>query len=144
MRARRALAVLPVAMLVACAAGYTKDPSRPAAALDWARPTLEGAEIHVLESDPPRFELVLTREMPTPGYRFEIDSLEVDAEAGRIVAKVTDVPPDGMVAQVITPTRLRLSLGTLPVGRYVLEIRTCRGTGDHRLLGARVLVATGP
>ena len=140
---RRAFALPPLALLLACAAGYTKDPGTRASGLDWARPGFEDARIRVLESDPPQFEVVLTREMPTPGFRFEIDALDVDAGHGRITARVTEVPPDGIVAQVITPAKLRLSLGSIPIGRYVLEIWIRRGSADHRVAGARVLVATG-
>jgi hypothetical protein len=139
----RVLALVPLATLVACAAGYTKDPgATPATRLATPEPRFGAPRIEVLESAPPQFEIVLTREMPTPGYRFEIDSLQVDADTGRIVAKVSEIAPEGMVAQVITPAELRLNVGSLPVGDWVLVIWTRRGNAEHRLAAALALRAT--
>lgn len=98
--------------------------------------------IQLLESRPPQFDLVFRREMPTPGFTLHVDSIERVDDRGRIVARVTEVAPKGMVAQVITPTELRLSLGSVPQGRWVLEIHTRRGdNGVYLLADALVLVA---
>lgn len=99
-------------------------------------------EVVVAKSQPPQFQVVLHREMPTPGWRFAVDSVKTDREAGRIRAEVTETGPDGMVAQVITRTPLRIPLGSLEPGSYVLELWLRRGTtGEHRLVHALVLEA---
>lgn len=96
--------------------------------------------VQVLESQPPQFDLVFRREMPTPGFELRVDSIET--EGGRIVARITELAPEGMVAQVITPTELRLSLGAVAPGRYLLEIHTRRGEdGVYLLADALVLTA---
>ena len=79
-------------------------------------------EIRTLRSEPPKFVFEIVREMPTPGWRFEIDTVDFDEANRRIVAKVTEVRPDGMAAQVITDTRLRIPLGSIARGRWFLEV----------------------
>jgi hypothetical protein len=81
--------------------------------------------------------------MPTPGFVLTVDSVEVDAATKRIVARITEVAPTGVSAQVITPTECQLPLGALASGRYVLELWTRRGSsGEHRLAQALVLAAS--
>ena len=87
-------------------------------------------QIVMLKSMPPQFNLTLKREMPTPGWEFAVDSLDIDPVAGRIVARLTEKPPGGIVAQVVTPAWLRLELGTLVPGRYVVELRVRRRAGE--------------
>lgn len=131
-------------LALACAAGGGKHEPR-ATRLDWGSRPFEAAGIRVLESYPPQFVLVFTREMPTPGYTFRVDRLDVDARRGRIVAQVSELPPEGMVAQVITEGELSLEVGSLPVGRFVVEIHARRGTrGEYALAGAGVVEATEP
>ena len=78
--------------------------------------------------------------MPTPGWTFEIDSVEIAGD--RIVAKITEVRPDGMVAQMIAPGTARIPLGSLDRGSYVLEIRSRRDRRrDHRPAFAAVVLA---
>ncbi len=98
--------------------------------------------IAATRSVPPQFVLVFERQTPTPGYTLRQDAVEIDAERGRIVARVSEVPPGGMVAQVISEAELRLNLGAVPTGRWVLEIHARRGdAGEYRLQQALVLVA---
>lgn len=131
-----------IAGCAAAAAPGGSDTQATGLALDH-RPFYD-PQIEVVESDPAQFVVVLYRDMPTPGYRFEIDSLDVDENSGRIVAKITEVPPQGTVPHVITKNVLRLRLGSLRTGRYLLEIWTRRGAdGSHYLASAVVLVATG-
>jgi hypothetical protein len=89
----------------------------------------DGPEIVAGKSLPPQFELVLEREAPTPGYAFEIDSLDVNPAERRIRVRFTEKRPEGLVAQVITPTRMRVELGALEPGAYVLELWLRRGDG---------------
>lgn len=96
-----------------------------------------------LESMPPQFVIRGVREMPTPGWKFTLDSVDVDPALGRILVKVTDIAPTGIVPQVITPTPIDLRLGSVPVGRYVVEVRTRRERRRrHALLQAFAVEAT--
>jgi iron complex transport system ATP-binding protein len=78
--------------------------------------------IVTLKTMPPGFDVVFMPEMPTAGCSFVVDSLEVDEAARRISARATLRRPAEVAAQVVTPTPLRLSLGSLARGRYVLEV----------------------
>ncbi len=81
--------------------------------------------------------------MPTPGWRFEVDSIELDEKAQQIVARVTEIRPTGMLAQVITTTHLVLPLGSIRPGRYVLVVWVRRDTGKpYRLAEALILAAS--
>jgi hypothetical protein len=134
---------LPITVLIACAAAVVvQAETPPASTLSMAEPAFRNAEVSVLEGASGKFEIVLEREMPTPGWTFTVDALEPDERSRRIVVRVTENRPEGMVAQVITPARLYLPLGPLAKGRHVLEIRLRRGgAGEHRLVQAFVLVA---
>lgn len=80
------------------------------------------------ETEPREFELVLTRELPSPAWTLTLDALEVDKEKRRIIAEVTEQSSGGMAAQVIVKRELRLSLGSIEAGFYVVELRLRRGT----------------
>jgi hypothetical protein len=113
-----------------------------ASSLAIADPAFHDPEIRVLESAPTQFEIVLEREMPTPGWTFTVDAVETDEKTGRIVARVTENRPKGIVAQVITPGRLELRVGSLAKGRYVFEIWLRRGAAtNHRPAHTLILSA---
>jgi len=132
-------ALAATALSCAVAVGNGNEYAKRAVLLE---PAFDDPQLVVLESMPPQFELSLKRDMPTPGWSIEVDSIEIDEKSGRIEAKVTEIRPEGMVAQVITPTRLRLSLGKLLPGSYFVEIRLRRGgTGSYMPAQAFVLVA---
>lgn len=103
--------------------------------------TLEAIE--VLESLPPRFELILARDMPSAGWGMQVDGVRVDVDAGWVDIRVTEVPPGGMAAAVITRVRSRVELPKpLPAGRYVLTVQARRGDrGNYRPVLAEVLAA---
>lgn len=95
-----------------------------------------------LDGSPPTFVAEFTQQMPTPGWTFRIDSVETHGD--RIVARLTEIRPQGMVVQMIAPGTMTISLGSLKRGRYVLEIRTRRDpTVKHQPTFAAVLLA-GP
>lgn len=95
------------------------------------------------KSMPPQFVLQLEREMPTPGWGFEVDSVQVDPATRRILAKVSEIPPSGMTAQVITRATIEIDVGRLGKGGWILELHLRRGReGDHGLAYARVLGAS--
>jgi hypothetical protein len=88
----------------------------------------------------PGFELQLARDMPSTGWRCDVDSVHV--EQGRIYVELTEAPPEGMAAQVITKTRCTIPLGELAPGRYLLELWLRRGNmGDHYPAHALILQA---
>ena len=93
-----------------------------------------------LEGAPPTFVVEFTQQMPTPGWTFKVDSVETDGD--RIVAKMTEIRPQGMVVQMIAPGTAKIPLGSLTRGRYVLEIRSRRNAQrEHRPTFAAVLLA---
>ena len=92
------------------------------------------------KSMPPQFTVALSREMPTAGWSFAVDTIEVDEDSRRIVAKVTQSAPKDMAAQVLTPTWLNLNVGTLAPGRYFLELFVRDDAGAKHLPSHAVLL----
>jgi hypothetical protein len=125
--------ILPIcagllAIVAGVSAGQAGEPGAKRARTLTLPETACGApEIVTLESDPHRFELVFQCDAPTPGWVFRVDGVEVDEESRRIVANVTQVGPEGIVATVITKCTLTIPLENLAPGPYLLEIRTRRG-----------------
>lgn len=127
-----------MAASVAAGGGSGEYATRVAA----ARTEFEVREVRVLESLPPQFEIVLEKRMPSAGWALEVENVQVDPEARRIVASLVEVPPKGMAAQVITPVKGQVHVGPLERGRWLLEIRTRReGKGEPRIAQAVVLRA---
>ena len=117
------------------------SPDSPATALRIPEPGFEGARVTVLDAHTPKFVLELTRRMPAPGWSFEIDTIDFDEEHERIVVKVTEKAPGGIVSQVITPAKLQVPLGSPARGRYVLELWSRRGAdSEHVVVHAMVVV----
>lgn len=145
-RSARIAAILVWGLGGAAAGAAESDPAAPAAMrLGLAEPALEWESVAVLESYPPQFVAVVRVEMPTPGWTVAVDSVKTDPAEGRIVVQATGTPPGRLVAQVITPERLRVRLGSLPVGRYCLEVWMRRGqSAPHQLVGSFVVEASDP
>jgi hypothetical protein len=143
MQESRTLGLLLALSILGAPALAGEDPAeRFAMRLVVSQPAFTEPEVAAAKSMPPQFVLSLTREMPTPGWTFDVDALDVDAEARRIVARVTERSPGGMTAQVITPARLSLPLGSLEPGPYFFELWLRRGTKrEHRPTHALVLIA---
>ena len=130
MRIAVAFASVPVLLCLACvAAGQSVETT--AKGLIVKEAPFGDAEVVVLKSMPPQFEVVLERDMPTPGWKFDVDEISTDEETSRIVVKLTEVGPGGITAQVITRTKLKVALGTLSRGQYFLELQVRRGSGRH-------------
>ena len=70
------------------------------------------------KSMPPQFQLSLKRVMPSAGWSFEVDSVELDAENHRIVVQVTVRRPSQRrpcsVDTVSTMSAMELSGSTVP------------------------------
>jgi len=100
-------------------------------------------EIRVLESLPPQFEVVLQKRMPSAGWSLTATDVHVDPETRTVRVTITEDPPKGMAAQVISAVRVGANLGSLEPGRWLLEIWTRRGAeGRPRRAHAVVLQAT--
>jgi hypothetical protein len=111
-----------------------------ATSLSIVEPSFHEPRVIVDPSATPRFEIVLVREMPSTGWDLSVDSVDIDEDSGRIVARITEIAPAGMSAQVITPTSCRVPLENLPRGVYALELWLRRGAGrPHALTQALVL-----
>jgi hypothetical protein len=101
-------------------------------------------EARVLESHPPRLVVELEADMPTPGFRLIVDSASVSSESGRIVLRITETAPGGIVTQVITPTRVQATLTPVPIGRYSLEVWTrASPRGQYSLAHSFTVAASG-
>jgi hypothetical protein len=111
----------------------------PATALSIREPAFSAPQVRVAASMPPQFEIELVREMPTPGWSFSVDSVDVDEQAGRITARITEVAPTTPTAQVIASKKCRVPLGKLAPGVYALELWLRRGTAHPHVL-TQVLV----
>jgi hypothetical protein len=125
-RAWLALLVAPAAIAAAEPAGDAQ-----ALALVLAEPAFRDVEIVVAPSVPPGFDLLLVRDMPTPGWSCVADAVEVDAEERRIVARLTERGPEGAAAQVVTATTCRVRVGPLVRGPWLVELWLRRGTDAH-------------
>ncbi|MCB9880735.1 MAG: hypothetical protein H6832_18290 [Planctomycetes bacterium] len=79
--------------------------------------------IETKESNPVQFDLVLTRDMPSPGYKNSIDRIDAPKD-GVIVARMTALPPEGASLTVMEPTQLRFQLGSLEAGDYRFELHS--------------------
>lgn len=136
--------IVALALVVgsSCAATETRSPEVLARTARLAADAFENAEVTATESTPPTFEVVLTKKMPSPGFKFEIDSLTIDEKMRRIVVDVTATRSPGIRPSVMTATRLRIPLGSLEPADYMLEIRTRRDPqARHRWAQAMVIHA---
>jgi hypothetical protein len=130
--------------LLSCVAGHAVTAAgQPATGLRVAEPAFYDPETVADESTPAHPRLRLTRNMPTPGWRFEIDALEIDEAARRVTVEVSEVRPEGLVAQMIAPTVLEIPLETLERGNWFVEIRLRRGPEATHVpvYGLRVLAS---
>ncbi len=137
-------ALIWMILLVLSATGRAGGgPTEPrATSLTLVEATFENPQVIVATSMPPQFEISFTRNMPTRGWEHAVDSVTVDPQTRRIVAKVTETRPSGTSAQVITPTKCSVPLGRLAPGRYLLELWLRRGADQpHTLAQALVVIA---
>ena len=133
--------ILVIALMAAPLLGWAGGSgagSPSATKLTFREPAFHDPQVQVATSMPPQFEVVLTRDMPTPGWTLDVDEVAVDAKAGRILVRITEVAPGGIRTQVITPTPCHVPLGRLEPGVFSLELWLRRGDGPHVL--AQVLV----
>lgn len=94
---------------------------------NWVR----GVKIETKESAPPQFDVILKLAMPTPGWKLQVDKVEKPDTGHRIKVSITGTRPKGMMPQVITNAEVRVRLGSLPKGRYLLDVY-----GRHEAAGS--------
>ena len=85
--------------------------------------------------------LVFGAERPTPGYRVEVASVLREADGATIVARIVVVPPEGMVAQVVTRSSFTIELPELPPGTYAFRLEK-RREGESTFAPAIALTLT--
>ena len=131
------IAPLCALALLACAQPAPKA-AGDAAVLD---PYFDDVRVLVKESFPVQFGLALRAPMPTPGWTLTVDEVARPDAANRVRVRITAKGPDGPVIQVITPTEVHVSLGTLPPGRFLVDFDVRREGEDYRRVHALVLEA---
>jgi len=83
---------------------------------------------------PPRFLMVLTRDMPTPGWELKGTARQLDGQVLRI--EITATPPRGMTPQVITPGAARVPIGLLRKGAWLVDVSYRVANGPLRRVQA--------
>ena len=100
----------------------------------------EPLRLERVEGEPARFVAEWTHTMPTPGWTFVLDAMEIDGN--RIVVRLTGIRAEGMLPQVEAPATAAIPLGALERGRYFLEIELrLDKLRDHRPAFAAVVEA---
>ena len=100
-------------------------------------------EIETMESAPPQFAVQLWLWMPSPGWKLEVDKVDPQKD-GNILVKVTGRRPKGMGPAVMTKTKLRVTLGKLAKGEYLLDVwGRLDKTEKHRRKGVVLLRGGG-
>ena len=129
-----------VILVLACVASAKADPKYAGSATPL--PGVSDVKIDVLESQPVQFVLQARIPMPTPGWELKVDQVKYDEKACIVRVNLTGKGPRGMVAQVITPTPVKIKLGTLVKGRPIVDIHVRRGAGSpYQRAGTVVLLA---
>ena len=100
----------------------TKKPPKGAMHLVQMENWVQRVRIRTMESMPPQFAVILTVAMPTPGWKLTVDKLSAADADKRIRVDLRGKRPDGAWPQVITNTDVRVPLGVLPKGRYLLDV----------------------
>ena len=92
------------------------------------------SSVEVQESAPVQFVLVLTRDLPLGGYDAAAESVGKPDAKGHIVAKLREIPPEGAGPTMIDTKKYRIELGSLKVGKYVVELHVRSSKdGKHEL-----------
>jgi len=118
------------------------DEARYAMSLNARENWVEQVEITLLKSNPPQFNVALSVQMPTPGWKLKVDEVGQPDAHGRIQVKVTGTGPQGIVAQVISSETISVTLGRIQSGEYLLEL-WYRNTGqtEYKRRGVAMLHA---
>ncbi len=131
------------ALLAACASAAegslnqpvsSDDPQQPEPAADDFLPRPEDAALQrevvfvektdllTLEMYPPRFDLILAGNLPTPCNQLRVKVNPPNAQNEIHVDVYSVIDPATMCVEVIQPFEANVSLGTFPAGRYTLLV----------------------
>ena len=130
-------AIIPTLILLACSIGCagtvaeTDDSGETASRIWIAGFDGDTDGVFVAKSTPDDLALTMRREMSSSGWALRLDSVDVDPSSRRIVVQITEKAPEGMAAQVITPTEVEIPLGPLEPGAYFVEIWGRRAPADR-------------
>ncbi len=129
-----------VILVLACVASAKADPKYAGSATPL--PGVSDVKIDVLESQPVQFVLHARIQMPTPGWELKVDRVTYDERTGIVRADLTGKGPCGMVAQVITPTPVKIKLGRLVKGRPLVDLHVrVAPNRPYERVGALALLA---
>jgi hypothetical protein len=125
------------------AEGRAEDDRRAAAARLVARSAeVRFVAVQVLESHPVQFALVVEVEMPEPRWTLEVDSVAAPDATGRILVRATGTRHGEVLPQVVTPVSVRIPLGSLPAGDYLVDLFVAKGPQAYRRVGTVMLEAS--
>jgi len=120
----------------------TRKPPKGAKHLMQLENWVRSVKIETMESAPPQFAAILSVAMPTPGWKLKVDKVQKPDAQGRIRVSITGTRPKGGWPQVITNTKIRVPLGHVPKGRYLLDVfGRYDATKPHRRKGVTLLHA---
>jgi len=103
------------------------------------RPVFRAPRLVAVPSCPPTWNLELTVDLPNPGWEVEMDEVGKPDDAGRRVIKISSRGKPGGWPQVITTRELRVPLGSMRKGSYLLDLRY-RKSPDTRYRRVQALV----
>jgi hypothetical protein len=83
---------------------------------------IEYVDAITVRSLPPESNVLVSVQMPTPGWTLKVDEISKPDAQGRIQVKVTATAPEGIVAQVLATETVNVSLGKIKPGEYLLEM----------------------
>lgn len=83
--------------------------------------TLSKIDVEVMESSPQQFALNFALQTPTPGYEAKVGKLET--KAGALLARIDLLPPDGPSLTVLDQAQVRIPLGELRAGSWILKVQ---------------------
>jgi hypothetical protein len=114
--------------LLAALAGARPGP-HTALSLRLVEPAFRDIRIVEQPSCPPMFDVELTADMPDAGWQLAVDRVSEPDAAGRIAVEITAARAEGAAAQVVTPRSVRVPLGCLRKGGYLLDVHLRRVAG---------------
>jgi hypothetical protein len=104
---------------------------------------IEYVDAITVRSLPPESNVLVSVQMPTPGWTLKVDEISKPDAQGRIQVKVTATAPEGIVAQVLATETVNVSLGKIKPGEYLLEMLYRKaGETEYTRRGVAMLTAT--
>ncbi|MHC4930923.1 MAG: hypothetical protein ACYTGV_01860 [Planctomycetota bacterium] len=104
-----------------------------------ATPVFRAARLVAVHHCPPAWTLELTVDLPDPGWEVEVDEICKPDDARRRVVRISSRGKAGAWPQVITTRKLRVPLGSMRKGAYLLDLHY-RKSPDTRYRRVQALV----